>query len=125
MTHRTRVLVVDDDLDALYYVDDLLSELGYYPIKTTSVEDAAEIVGAMQLDAMIVNAAMIPTASEEALAQLERMPGTTSVLIMSEPVMRPDAASAAPRDFMEHPPELVELAEVLQRRTPAIPQGER
>ncbi len=70
MAHQRRILVVDDDLDALYYVDDVLSELGYYPIKATTADDAAEIVGAMYLDAVIMNFAMVPTASEAALEQL-------------------------------------------------------
>ena len=69
MRRQPRVLVVDDDLDSLYYVDDLLLELGYYPIKATTADDAAEIISAVYLDALIVDFDMIATASESALEQ--------------------------------------------------------
>ena len=115
MAHQRRVLIVDDDLDALYYVDDLLSELGYYPIKATTADDAAEIVGAMYLDAVIMNFAMVPTASEAALEQLNAARDFTSVLFMAEPTLRPDGEYSPMRCFLEHPPAVEELERALER----------
>jgi len=92
MSYRARVLVVDNDLDALYYVDDVLSELGYYPIKATSMEDAAEIIGALALDAVVISMAMIAGAPEAVLSQLDRARDSMAVLVMARPGMRPGGA---------------------------------
>jgi DNA-binding NtrC family response regulator len=114
MSHRARVLVVDSDLDALYYVDDVLAELGYYPIKATCMEDAADIIGAMCLDAVVVNMAMIAGASESSLTQLEKARDNTAVLVMSQPGLQPDGEASPLRRFVEHPPATDELAQALE-----------
>jgi DNA-binding NtrC family response regulator len=114
MSHRARVLVVDSDLDALYYVDDVLTELGYYPIKATCMEDAADIIGAMSLDAVVVNMAMIAGASESSLTQLEKARDHTAVLVMSQPGLQPDGPATPLRRFVEHPPATDELAQALE-----------
>jgi DNA-binding NtrC family response regulator len=114
MSHRARVLVVDSDLDALYYVDDVLSELGYYPIKATSVDDAADIIGAMYLDAVVVNMVMIAGASEDSLTQLEKARDNTAVLVMSQPGLQPDGTASPLRRYLEHPPATDELAQALE-----------
>jgi DNA-binding response OmpR family regulator len=113
MGHRTHVLVVDDDLDALYYVDDLLAEIGLYPIKATTMADAAEILGAMNVDAVVLNAGMVAAASDETLARLAPVRDTTPVLVMGGPGMQPDGAPSPLRRFLEHPPELTELRQAL------------
>jgi DNA-binding NtrC family response regulator len=104
MARQVRVLIVDDDLDALYYVDDLLSELGYYPIKATSAEDAGEIAGAVCLDAVIVGFDQIVLAPRIALEQIARAQEQTPVLIMGRPGLRPDGTASPLRSFLEHPP---------------------
>jgi DNA-binding NtrC family response regulator len=114
MAHRARVLVVDSDLDALYYVDDVLAELGYYPIKATSMDDAAEIIGALTLDAVVVNMEMIAAAPEAALSQFERARDTTAVLVMTEANTQPDGAASPLRRFLEHPPASDDLARALE-----------
>lgn len=114
MSHRARVLVVDNDLDALYYVDDVLSELGYYPIKATSMEDAAEIIGALSLNAMIISMEMVAGAPEPVLSQLERARDGMAVLVMTRPGMRPGGAVSSHRRFLEHPPATDELAQALE-----------
>lgn len=121
MARQARVLIVDHDLDSLYYVDDLLAELGCYPIKATTADDAAEIIGAMNLEAVVINLAMIATASESALALFERARDHTSVLIMSPDGLQPDGATSPLRCFLEHPPEIDALRAALERcvATPA------
>ncbi|MGE0542499.1 MAG: hypothetical protein AB7R89_20215 [Dehalococcoidia bacterium] len=114
MSHRARVLVVDCDLDALYYVDDVLAELGYYPIKATCMEDAADIISAMCLDAVVVNMAMIAGASASSLTQLEKARDHTAVLVMSQPGMQPEGEASPLRRFVEHPPATDELAQALE-----------
>jgi DNA-binding NtrC family response regulator len=114
MARQVRVLIVDDDLDALYYVDDLLSELGYYPIKVTSADDAGEIVGAMCLDAVIAGFDQIVTAPRAALEQFARALEHTAVLIMGRPGLRPDGASSPLRSFLEHPPATDDLKAALE-----------
>lgn len=115
MARQPRVLIADHDLDSLYYVDDLLAELDCYPIKATTADDAAEIIGAMNLEAVIINMDMIPTASEAALAIFERARDHTSVLIMSANGLQPDGASSPLRCFLEHPPEIDALRAALER----------
>lgn len=114
MTHRARVLVVDSDLDALYYVDDVLSELGYYPIKATTTEDAAEIIGALSLDAVVINMEMVAGTQETALSQLEQAGDNTAVLVMTRSGLTPDATATPLRGFLEHPPSTEELARALE-----------
>lgn len=114
MSRQLRVLIVDNDIDSLYYVDDLLHELGYYPIKVTTSDDAAEILGAMYLDAVIINFDMIATASEAALEQFTAARDVASVLIMAKPDIRPEGQCSPMRSFMEHPPEVAELERALE-----------
>ena len=114
MRRQPRVLVVDDDLDSLYYVDDLLLELGYYPIKVTTTDDAAEIIGAMYVDAMIIDFDMIATASEAALNQFAAARDLSSVLIMAKPDVRPEGEPSPLRCFVEHPPLVEELEQALE-----------
>ena len=114
MTHRAHVLVVDDDLDALYYVDDLLAEIGLYPIKATTMDDAVEILGAMNVDAVVLNAGMVAGASDDALARLIPVRDTTPVLVMGGPGMQPDGAPSPLRRFLEHPPEMGDLRQALR-----------
>ncbi len=125
MRRQPRVLVVDDVLDSLYYVDDLLLELGYYPIKATSADDAAGIVGAMYLDAMIIDFDMIATASETALNQFSAARDVSSVLIMAKPDVRPEGEPSPLRCFMEHPPLVDELAQALETCVVAPVRAER
>ena len=115
MARQVRVLVVDGDLDALYYVDDLLSELGYYPIKATTADDAADIIGAVTLDAIVIDLDLIATASEAALEQFARARDHTTVLIMGRTGARPDGAESPLRCFLEHPPAPDDLAAALER----------
>ena len=115
MARQMRVLIVDDDLDALYYVDQVLSELGYYPIKAISAEDAGEIVGAMHLDAVIIDFDQIVMAPQSALEQLVQAQDHTPVLMMGRPGLAPDGASSPLRRFLEHPPAEEELASALEQ----------
>ncbi len=114
MSRQLRVLVVDDDLDSLYYVDDLLHELGYYPIKATTADDAAEIIGAMCVDAVIVSFNVIATASETVLEELAAARDNMSLLIMAKPTVRPEGDISPRRCFMEHPPLVEELELALE-----------
>jgi len=125
MRRQPRVLVVDDDLDSLYYVDDLLLELGYYPIKATTADDAAEIISAVYLDALIVDFDMIATASESALEQFVAARDASAVLIMAKPHVRPEGESSALRCFVEHPPLVTELAQALETCAAAPVRAER
>ncbi len=125
MSRQPRVLVVDDDLDSLYYVDDLLHELGYYPIKATTADDAAEIIGAMYLDAMIIDFDMIATASEAALNQFSAARDVSSVLIMAKQDVRPEGELSPLRCFVEHPPLVDELAQALETCAVAAVRAER
>ena len=111
MSRQHRVLVVESDLDVLYYVDDLLRELGCRPIKVTSVEDAADIVGAIQLDAVVIDLGMIAHAEPATLEQLAA--STTPVLVMTERGLRPEGEISPLRCFVEHPPDLATLANAL------------
>ena len=115
MARRVRVLIVDNDLDSLYYVDDVLSELGYYPIKATSALDAADIIGAMHLDAVIAVLKMIVTAPESALEWFTRVGDHTPVLVMGRPGLSPDGAASPLRCFLEHPPAKEELQAALDQ----------
>jgi DNA-binding NtrC family response regulator len=125
MTRQRRVLVVDDDLDALYYVDDVLAEIGYRPIKATSVDDAADVIAEMDVDALVVNVAMLLAASASALAQLEHMRRRIPVLVMSGSGRRPGGAASPARAFLEHPPAEEALAEAIEQclAVPAGPHG--
>lgn len=122
MRHQRHVLVVDDDLDVLYYVDDLLQELGYRPIKATSADDAAEIVSAMRPDAVVLGFGMIGSASLAVIEQLAEMHSYTPLLIMADPGIRPDGVPSPLRCFVEHPPDIRELEAALNAcvRTPSF-----
>jgi DNA-binding NtrC family response regulator len=115
MARQVRVLIVDDDLDSLYYVDDLLSELGYYPIKATSAADAAEIIGAMYVDAVIIALDLIATAPESALERFTRARDYTPTLIMGRHRPGPDGVTSPLRCFVERPPTKEELQAALEQ----------
>ena len=121
MRHQRHVLVVDDDLDVLYYVDDLLQELGYRPIKATSADDAAEIVSAMRPDAVILGFNLIGATSCGVIEQLAETHTYTPLLIMADPAIRPDGIPSPLRCFLEHPPDIQELEAALNAcvRTPS------
>jgi DNA-binding NtrC family response regulator len=125
MAHRARVLVVDDDLDALYYVDQLLAELGHHPLKVTSADDAADVIAAISFDAVIIAFDLLATASTTALAGLERMPGGVPVLVMAKPTVRPEGLLSSLRRFTEHPPALDELAGALDSCVPIALRSSR
>jgi CheY-like chemotaxis protein len=115
MGRQRHVLLVDDDLDVLYYVDDLLQELGYRPLKATSAEEAAEQVGTKRIDAVMIGFSMIPSADCEAIDQLAPAGGATPVLVMAKPDVRPEGDSSPLRCFLDHPPDLPELEDALER----------
>lgn len=115
MGRQRRVLLVDDDLDILYYVDDLLQELGYRPVKATSTEEAAEQFGTKQVDAVMIGFSMIPAAACETIEQLSPADGATPVLVMAKRDVRPEGDSSPLRCFLDHPPDLPELENALER----------
>ena len=117
MDHQVRVLVVDDDLDALYYVDDLLAELGCYPIKATTLEDGVEILGAMNVDAVIMNAGMVAPAPPKLSERLNAVQDATPILFMTRAGTRPEGRLSPLRRFLEHPPEIGELEQALETCT--------
>jgi DNA-binding NtrC family response regulator len=115
MGRQRRVLLVDDDLDVLYYVDDLLQELGYRPVKATSAEEAAEQFETKQVDAVMIGFSMIPAAASGTIEQLAPADGAMPVLVMAKPDMRPEGDSSPLRCFLDHPPGLPELEDALER----------
>src|SRR6476660_5405623 len=121
MSAHPRVLVVDDDLDVLYYVDDLLQELGCRPIKATTAQDAAEIVGAMRLDALVMDLDLIVHAAADTLEHLQASHGSTPVLVMTDGRRRPEGPLEPARCFMEHPPDLNGLERALAACLGAVP----
>ena len=114
MDGQRRVLVVDDDLDVLYYVDDVLRELGCRPIKATSIDDAADIVGALSVDAVIAGFDTIARGTRQSLEQLAAL-GFIPVLIMAgqERDRFPEGEPSPLRHFTDYPPDLTELERVL------------
>jgi DNA-binding NtrC family response regulator len=124
MTRQTRILIADDDLDALYYVDDVLAELGCCPIKVTTLDDAADVLATTDVDALVVNMAIVAAASEQTMTQLESARDRLPVLVMARPGREPDGADSPLRCFLEHPPAVESLAEALERCL-AVPAGPR
>jgi len=114
-------MIAGDDLDALYYVDDLLQELGCRPIKVTSAEDAAEIVGAIRLDALIIDLQMFAAASADAIALFLAAHADRPVLWMVPEHIQPDVETSATRCFIAHPPDLAELERALAHCVGAVP----
>jgi CheY-like chemotaxis protein len=115
------VLVVDDDLDVLYYVDDVLQELGCRPLKATSAEEAAEIVGAIRLDALVMDLEMVVGASVETLDHLIAAHGPAPVLLMSDDGRQPEGSLTPSRCFTEHPPDTSGLQGALTACLGAVP----
>ncbi len=115
MGRQRRVLLVDDDLDVLYYVDDLLQELGYRPVKATSAEEAAEQLGARRVDVVMIGFPAISAAACETIEQLAPADGGTPVVVMAKPDLRPEGDSSPLRCFLDHPPDLPELEDALER----------
>ena len=114
MHQQRRILVVDDDLDVLYYVDDLLQELGYRPVKATSTDEAAEITSALRLDAVVIGFHMIASASRDAIEQLAEAHGEAPLLIMADSPVRPEGDPSPARCFVEHPPDIRDLGHALE-----------
>jgi CheY-like chemotaxis protein len=108
-----RVLVVDNDLDALYYVDDLLQELGCRPYKVLSLDDAAAVLHAMRVDALVIRLSLVCDAAAQTIEQINGLHPARPVLFMTEARLEPDGDSSSLRCFMPHPPDLNELSAAL------------
>lgn len=113
MRRQRRVLLIDDDLDVLYYVDDLLQELGYAPLKATSAEQAAAELGAGHVDAVMIGLSTISAAACETIEHLIPADGATPVVVMAKPAVRPEGNSSPLRCFIDYPPDLPELKHAL------------
>lgn len=124
MTRRHRVLVVDSDIDALYYVDDLLRELGCQPVMLSSVPDVDQAIIAARTHAMIVSFDAVLGESRQALDQLATHGNEMPVMIMAPPAVRPDGDLMPSRYFLEHPPDLGGLADALESCFGAPSEGD-
>lgn len=113
MAERQRILVLDDDLDILYYVDDVLQELGYIPVKATSAAEVAMLAESGRFDAAVLDFEMIPPATEWKGMLLSALHDALPVLVMSRHEQRPEGDSSPIRCFIDHPPEAHELEEAL------------
>lgn len=109
MGSQRRALLIDDDLDVLYYVDDLLKQLGFRTIKATSGAYAAEVAGCTDADVVVLDMGVIPRTEPESLAELASLLDATPTVIMTESVYRPDGETSPNRCFTPHPPDLQEL----------------
>jgi CheY-like chemotaxis protein len=118
-------MVIDDDLDLLFYVDDLLRELGYETVKATNGVDAAELLPETRPDAVVLDLGMLEHTRSDTLAELTAVIDGTPTLLMTETAVSPDVGLRAGRCFLAHPPDLPELRETLDSclHTPA--HGER
>lgn len=114
MIQQPTVLIVDDDLDVLFFVDDLLRELGFRSVKATSTSDAIETLATTQVDAVILDFDLIPRAPLQVIEGFSREQHETPLLVMADVATRPEGDSSPSRCFVEHPPEIVELARALR-----------
>lgn len=114
MAKRQRILILDDDLDILYYVDDVLQELGYLPVKATSAAEVARLAESGRFDAAVLDFEMIPPATDWKGMLLSALRETLPVLVMSRHEQRPEGDSSPIRCFVDHPPEAHELSEALE-----------
>lgn len=113
MDRRPRVMVIDDDLDLLFYVDDLLRELGYQTVKATNSVDAAELLPETRPDVVVLDLGLFEHTRSESLAELTAIIDGTPTLLMTEFAVSPEGALPAGRCFLAHPPDLPELRETL------------
>lgn len=126
MAKNRAVLVVDDDLDVLFFVDDLLRELGFQPLKVTTAGDAVETLRTAAVEAVIVDFDLIPTATLQTIEELSDARQITPVLVMADDSIRPEGDSSPLRCFIEHPPDLAELREAIAHCLGSTPlRGQR
>ena len=113
---RTRVLVVDDDPQALLYVRDTLQEAGYDPLVTGDPEEVPGLIKTRQPDLVLLDLLLPGT---DGIELMGRVPGMADVPVIflsvygrDETIARPLEAGAA--DYVVKPFSPTELVARIQ-----------
>ena len=77
---RKRILVVDDESEALEYITDALEE-NYAVLTARSGKTALEILGGERIDLVLLDIAMKEMDGNEALWKIRNMPGKENLLV--------------------------------------------